>query len=78
MVTFYRDFMGTMTVTKQNWRFGIVFLSGDPEAVDHEIALVGGRPEGEDPRLIHQISLRVETLDDRRDFRQAATLRSGV
>jgi catechol-2,3-dioxygenase len=69
MVAFYRDFMG-MQVTKQNWRFGIVFLSADPEAVDHEIALVRGRPEREDPRLIHQISLRVETLDDLRDFRR--------
>lgn len=67
MVAFYRDFMG-MTVTKQNWNFGIIFLSADPEAVDHEIALVRGRPEGEKPKLIHQISLRVETLDDLRDF----------
>ncbi len=67
MVGFYRDVMG-MRVTKQNWRFGIVFLSADPEAVDHEIALVRGRPEGEDPQLIHQISLRVETLDDVRIF----------
>ena len=69
MVAFYRDFLG-MQVTKQNWRFGIVFLSADPEAVDHEIALVRGRPEGEEPRLIHQISMRVETLDDLRDFRR--------
>jgi catechol-2,3-dioxygenase len=69
MVRFYRDFMG-MQVTKQNWRFGIVFLSADPESVDHEIALVRGRPQGEEPRLIHQISLRVETLDDLRDFRR--------
>lgn len=67
MVAFYRDFMG-MTVTKQNWRFGIVFLSADPGVVDHEIALVRGRPEGENPKLIHQISLRVRTLDDLRDF----------
>jgi len=69
MVAFYRDFMG-MRVTKQNWRFGIVFLSADPWAVDHEIALVRGRPENENPKLIHQISLRVETLDDLRDFRR--------
>lgn len=69
MVAFYRDFLG-MQVTKQNWRFGIVFLSADPQAVDHEIALVRGRPTGEEPRLIHQISMRVETLDDLRDFRR--------
>lgn len=69
MVAFYRDFMG-MQVTKQNWRAGVVFLSADPEAVDHEIALVRGRPEGEEPHLINQISLRVATLDDLRAFRR--------
>ncbi len=69
MTAFYRDVMG-MTVTKQNWRFGIVFFSADPETVDHEIALVRGRPPGEEPRLIHQISMRVDTLEDLRDFRR--------
>jgi catechol-2,3-dioxygenase len=67
MVAFYRDVMG-MQVTKQNWRAGAVFLSADPEAVDHEIALMRGRPEGEEPHLINQISLRVATLDDLRTF----------
>ena len=67
MVAFYRDVMG-MTITKQNWTLGIVFLSADPEAVDHEIALVKGRPSPDDPRLIHQISLRVASLDDLRAF----------
>jgi catechol-2,3-dioxygenase len=65
MVAFYRDFLG-MTVTKQN--AGMVFLSADPEAVDHEIALAQGRPENDDPHLINQISLRVATLDDLRAF----------
>jgi catechol 2,3-dioxygenase-like lactoylglutathione lyase family enzyme len=69
MVAFYRDVMG-MTVTKQNWRMGIVFLSADPEAVDHEIALMSGRPSAEDPHLIQQISLRVATLDDLRVFQR--------
>ena len=67
MVAFYRDVMG-MRVTKQNWRAGAVFLSADPEAVDHEIALMRGRPSAEDPHLIQQISMRVETLDDLRAF----------
>jgi len=67
MVGFYRDLMG-MRVTKQNWRAGIVFLSSDPERVDHEIALMRGRPSAEDPHLIQQISMRVATLDDLRDF----------
>src|SRR5262245_55423697 len=67
MAAFYRDVMG-MTITKQNWTIGIVFFSADPDAVDHEIALIRGRPSAEDPHLIHQISLRVATLDDLRAF----------
>jgi len=67
MVAFYRDVMG-MQITKQNWRAGVVFLSADPDAVDHEIALIRGRPSAEDPHLINQISLRVGSLDDLRVF----------
>lgn len=67
MVAFYRDLLG-MRVTKQNWRAGIVFLSADAETVDHEIALMRGRPSAEDPHLIQQISLRVGSLDDLREF----------
>ncbi|MHB8577919.1 MAG: VOC family protein [Dehalococcoidia bacterium] len=67
MVAFYRDFLG-MTVTKQNWAQGAVFLSTDPDRSDHEIALMRGRPSADDPHLINQISLRVNTLDDLRDF----------
>ena len=67
MVAFYRDVMG-MQITKQNWRAGIVFLSSDPERVDHEIALMRGRPSPEDPHLIQQISMRVASLDDLREF----------
>ena len=64
MVAFYQDVMG-MRVTKQNRRAGVVFLSADPESVDHEIALMGGRPDPADPHLINQISMRVGSLDDR-------------
>ncbi len=69
MVSFYRDVMG-MRVTKQNWRAGVVFLSADPDSVDHEIALMGGRPDPSDPHLINQISMRVASLDDLRAMRK--------
>jgi catechol-2,3-dioxygenase len=72
MVAFYRDVMG-MRVTKQNWRAGAVFLSADPDAVDHEIALMRGRPDAADPHLLNQISMRVESLDDLRAFRRRLT-----
>ena len=66
-VEFYRDFLG-MQVTKRNPVRGMTFLSSDPAASDHEIALIQGRPDDENPRLIDQISMRVETLTDLRDF----------
>ena len=69
MVAFYRDLLG-MQVTKQNWRAGVVFLSADPASVDHEIALMRGRPPVDDAKLIQQISMRVESLDDLRAFRR--------
>lgn len=67
MVAFYRDFLG-LQVTKQNWRAGVVFLSADPEAVDHEIAFVRGRAPEPGPLLIQQISFRVPALNDVREF----------
>jgi catechol 2,3-dioxygenase-like lactoylglutathione lyase family enzyme len=67
MVAHYRDFLG-MTVTKQNLEAGMVFLSAEPQAADHEIALISGRPASEDPHLIHQISMRVSSLADVKDF----------
>ena len=45
-----------------------MFLSANPAQVDHEIALMAGRPEGDDPKLIQQISLRAGSLDDVRQF----------
>jgi catechol-2,3-dioxygenase len=59
-----------MRVTKQNRRAGVVFLSADPDSVDHEIALMGGRPDPADPHLINQISMRVGSLDDLRVMRR--------
>jgi catechol-2,3-dioxygenase len=68
MTRFYRDFLG-MQVTKQS-PGRAVFLSSDPERVDHEIALMTGRADSDETPLIQQISLRVETLDDLRAFKR--------
>jgi catechol 2,3-dioxygenase-like lactoylglutathione lyase family enzyme len=67
MKDFYSNFMG-MTLTKVG-PIG-AFFSADPEAVDHEIALMNGRPSLEDPHWIQQISMRVDSLDDLRDFKR--------
>jgi catechol 2,3-dioxygenase-like lactoylglutathione lyase family enzyme len=65
MKAFYSDFMG-MTLTKVSDQSA--FFSTDPSRSDHEIALMTGRPSAQDPHLINQISMRVESLDDLRDF----------
>ena len=67
MKDFYANFMG-MTLTKVG-PLG-AFFSADPEAVDHEIALINGRTSLDGPELIQQISMRVDSLDDLRDFKQ--------
>jgi len=67
MKDFYGNFMG-MTLTKVG-PLG-AFFSADPEAVDHEIALINGRTSLDGPELIQQISMRVDSLDDLRDFKR--------
>ena len=67
MTAFYRDFLG-MQVTKQDPEGRMMFLSCDPESVDHEIALMTGRSADDGPPLIQQISLRVPSLNDLRTF----------
>ena len=44
MTAFYRDFLG-MQVTKQDPDGRMMFLSSDPDSVDHEIALMTGRAD---------------------------------
>ena len=67
MKDFYANFMG-MTLTKVG-PLG-AFFSADPEGVDHEIALINGRTSLEDPHWIQQISMRVDSLNDLRDFKR--------
>ena len=66
MKDFYGNFMG-MTLTKVG-PLG-AFFSADPDGVDHEIALISGRESLDDPHWIQQISMRVDSLDDLRDFK---------
>jgi catechol-2,3-dioxygenase len=67
MKDFYANFIGMqLTKVSQN----AAFFSADPEACDHEIALMIGRPSLDDPHSIQQISMRVDSLDDLRDFKR--------
>lgn len=70
MKDFWGNFMG-MTLTKSGE--GAAFYSADPQGVDHEIAIMQGRPDADDGHLIQQISLRVKSLQDVRDFKRRAT-----
>ena len=67
MKDFYANFLG-MTLTKVS--AGAAFFSADPEACDHEIAMMAGRTSLDDPHWIQQISMRVDSLDDLRDFKR--------
>jgi catechol-2,3-dioxygenase len=67
MSRFYQDVMG-LVVTKRDPGGRAVFLSTDPAASDHEIVVMAGRPSGEDPHLIQQISWRLASLADLRRF----------
>lgn len=69
MKDFWGNFMG-MTCTKCSE--GAAFYSADPHGVDHEIAIMQGDPGAHDTRRIQQISLRVKSLDDVRDFKRRA------
>ena len=69
MKDFWENFMG-MTLTKCS--DGAAFFSASPKSVDHEIAIMQGRPDADDSHLIQQISLRVESLEDVRDFKRRA------
>ncbi|HEX6511597.1 MAG TPA: VOC family protein [Chloroflexota bacterium] len=71
MERFYKDFLG-LTVTKRDATGTSVFFSAKPAEVDHEIAIMAGRPADENPKLIQQLSLRVESLDDVRQFYRRA------
>ncbi|HUZ78868.1 MAG TPA: VOC family protein [Chloroflexota bacterium] len=67
MTAFYRDFLG-MTIAKRSADGSMVFLCADFEREDHEIALMKGRSPEAGPKLIQQISFRVENLDAVREF----------
>src|SRR3972149_8613670 len=60
MVAFYRDVLGLVKYREHTGR--MVFLTADPDAEDHELALVKGR-EG-DAKIIAHIAWRVETPAD--------------
>ena len=64
MVAFYRDVLGLVKYREHAGR--MVFLTSDPDAEDHELALTKGR-EGE-AKLIAHIAWKVETPAEVKEF----------
>jgi catechol 2,3-dioxygenase-like lactoylglutathione lyase family enzyme len=67
MRDFYERILG-LAVTDEDADFGIVFFSSRPEEEHHEFVLQTGRTAAIGDKQQHQISWRVETLDDIRAF----------
>ncbi|ACU75316.1 Glyoxalase/bleomycin resistance protein/dioxygenase [Catenulispora acidiphila DSM 44928] len=67
MRRFYEHVMG-LSVTDADDELGIVFLSARPEQEHHELVLQSGRTAPIGVKQQHQISWRVQSLDDLRNF----------
>jgi catechol 2,3-dioxygenase-like lactoylglutathione lyase family enzyme len=70
MRDFYERLLG-LTVTDEDDELGIVFFSAHPQDEHHEFVLQRGRTSPIGDKQQHQISWRVESLDDIRRFHQA-------
>jgi catechol 2,3-dioxygenase-like lactoylglutathione lyase family enzyme len=66
---FYTRVMGLTIADEDLEGRGMVFLSTDPVAEHHEFVLMKGRVTSEDARVIQQISFKVGSIDDMRDFK---------
>jgi catechol-2,3-dioxygenase len=66
MLDFYVKYFGlAITDIVRGPQRSIVFLTTDPTS-HHQLVLVTGRPEGEGPKLVNQLSFRLKTLAELR------------
>jgi catechol-2,3-dioxygenase len=63
MRDFYTRVLG-LQCTDEDLERGIVFLSANPAAEHHEVALVKGRDAPRGAKLLNQLSFKVHSLDD--------------
>jgi catechol 2,3-dioxygenase-like lactoylglutathione lyase family enzyme len=70
MRDFYERLLG-LTVTDEDEEHGIVFFSSQPDKEHHEFVLQVGRTSAIGDKQQHQISWRVESLEDIRRFHDA-------
>jgi catechol-2,3-dioxygenase len=67
MREFYARVLG-LTISDEDLDRGICFLSADPRAEHHELALVQAKEPAQKTHNVQQISFKVERLDDVRAF----------
>lgn len=67
MRDFYSRVMG-LTITDEDLDRGICFLSADPEAEHHELALARAKDPAQKTQNVQQVSFKVGNLDDVRAF----------
>jgi len=67
MRDFYARVLG-LTISDEDLQRGICFLSADPEAEHHELALVQTKNRAQKSQYVQQVSFKVKTLDDVRTF----------
>jgi catechol 2,3-dioxygenase-like lactoylglutathione lyase family enzyme len=67
MRDFYSRVLG-LTISDEDRQRGICFLSADPDAEHHELALAQAKEPGQKTHNVQQVSFKVESLDDVRTF----------
>ena len=67
MREFYCGVLG-LTISDENLERGICFLSADPEAEHHELALVQTKNRAQKSQYVQQVSFKVKSLADVRAF----------
>ena len=67
MRDFYSRVLG-LAITDEDLDRGICFLSADPQAEHHELALARAKEPGQKTQNVQQVSFKVKGLDDVRAF----------
>lgn len=67
---FYTRVLGLAIADEDLNDRGMVFMSADPVAEHHEFVLIRGRVAPDEARVIQQISFKVPSIADPRDFKR--------
>ncbi len=70
MRDFYTRVLGLQIADEDLEQRRMVFLSSDPVSEHHEFVLMEGRVADADAKVIQQISFRVPSIQDMRDFKE--------